>query len=158
MNPKSRWIIKTEQIPWVALEKEYAKFFFNSKGNIAEPLRMALGTLLIQMFYNWSDEEVVQSIQENLYLQFSIGVQGYQQEKSFDATTLAEINKKSIAFSTPLRDIKTDEDVDHHYDGSNSESLIINATCALPNTKYPIPAKNINDAFCKTHEYKTLDL
>lgn len=79
MNPENRWIKEADQIPWVALEKDYAKNFRNNKGNIAKPLRMALGALLIQMFYSWSDEEVVQSIQENPYLQFFIGLPGYQQ-------------------------------------------------------------------------------
>lgn len=52
MNPEKRWIKKAKQIPWVALEKDYAKNFHNNKGNIAKPLRMALGALLIQMFYS----------------------------------------------------------------------------------------------------------
>lgn len=52
MNPENRWIKKAEQIPWLALEKDYAKNFRNNKGNIAKPLRMALGALLIQMFYS----------------------------------------------------------------------------------------------------------
>ncbi|MCD5030033.1 transposase [Enterococcus asini] len=77
MNPENRWIKKAGQIPWAALEKDYAKKFRNNKGNIAKTLRMVLGALLIQMSYSWSDENVVQSIQENPYLQFFIGLLGY---------------------------------------------------------------------------------
>ena len=68
MNPENRWIKKAERIPWIELEKEYAKNFRNKKGNVAKPLRMALGALLIQKEYSSSDEETVLQIQENPYL------------------------------------------------------------------------------------------
>ncbi|KAF1297246.1 hypothetical protein BAU15_06775 [Enterococcus sp. JM4C] len=112
MNPGNRWIKKAGIIPWVALEKEYAKNFRNKKGNFAKPLRMALGSLLIQKEYNYSDEETVLQIQENPYLQFFIGLPGYQDEKPFDASTmvyfrkrldevtLMEINEKNLRCTT----------------------------------------------------------
>lgn len=75
MNPENRWIKKAEHIPWLALEKDYAKNFRNNKGNIAKPLRMALGALLIQMFYSCSDEEVVQSIKKIPTCSFSLACQ-----------------------------------------------------------------------------------
>ncbi|PHK51039.1 transposase, partial [Enterococcus faecium] len=110
MNPENRWIKKAERIPWIELEKEYAKNFRNKKGNVAKPLRMALGALLIQKEYSYSDEETVLQIQENPYLQFFIGLPGYQDERPFDATsmvnfrkrldktTLIEINEKIVAY------------------------------------------------------------
>lgn len=168
MNPENRWIKKAEQIPWVALEKDYAKNFRNNKGNIAKPLRMALGALLIQMFYSWSDEEVVQSIQENPYLQFFIGLPGYQQEKPFDAstmvyfrkrldaTTLAEINEKIIAFNTAPKDTTANDHDNRHDDDSNSGTLIIDATCAPQNIKYPTDTEQLNDA--RTHAEKIIDV
>jgi hypothetical protein len=79
---------------------------------------MALGTLLIQIFYSWSDEEVVQSIQENPYLQFFVALPDYQKEKPFDvstmgyfckrldATTLVKINEKIIAFNSQPQVVK----------------------------------------------------
>ena len=55
MNPETHWIKKSDQIPWAALEKDDTKNFRNNKGNIAKPLLVTLGALLIQMFYSWSD-------------------------------------------------------------------------------------------------------
>lgn len=162
MDPENRWIKKAEQIPWVKLEKDYAKNFRNKKGNIAKPLRMALGVLLIQMFYGWSDEEVVQSIQENPYLQFFIGLPGYQQEKSFDsstmvyfrkrldATTLAEINEKIVAHNARPQENDQNDD-----DDSNSGTLILDATCALQKIKYPTDTEQLNEA--RTHAERIID-
>ena len=48
MNPENRWIRKAEMIPWDTIEKEYAKLFPSRTGMPAKPLRMALGSLLIQ--------------------------------------------------------------------------------------------------------------
>lgn len=115
MNPKNRWIEKAEWVPWAELEKDYAKNFRNQKGNVAKPLRMAMGALLIQIEYGYSDEETVLQIQENPYLQFFIGLPGYQEEKPFDsstmvyfrkrldAVTLTEINEKIIELDCRMK-------------------------------------------------------
>ena len=66
---KKHWIKKVNRIPWVELEKKYVKKFLNNKGNIVQPLRMALDALLIQKKYGFSDEETIMQIQENPYLQ-----------------------------------------------------------------------------------------
>ena len=40
----------------------------------AKPLRMALGSLLIQKQYHYPDEELVEQIRENPYYQYFIGL------------------------------------------------------------------------------------
>ncbi len=67
MNPENRWIKKAEMIPWDTIEKEYAKLFPSRTGMPAKPLRMALGSLLIQKQYHYPDEELVEPIRENPY-------------------------------------------------------------------------------------------
>ena len=49
-------------IPWDTIEKEYAKLFPSKTGMPAKPLRMALGSLLIQKQYHYPDEELVEHI------------------------------------------------------------------------------------------------
>lgn len=163
MNPSNRWIQKAELIPWAELEKDYAKNFRNKKGNVAKPFRMAFGALLIQKEYSYSDEETVLQIQENPYLQFFIGLPGYQDAKPFDAstmvyfrkrldeTTLIEINEKILVFNKK----KDDKDNDSH-DDFNSGTLILDATCAPQNIKYPTDTELLNDA--RTHAEKIIDV
>lgn len=48
MDPENRWVKKSETIPWDTIEEKYAKLFPSKTGMPAKPLRMALGSLLIQ--------------------------------------------------------------------------------------------------------------
>ena len=59
MNPENRWIQKSETIPWFAIEDRYSKLFPSKKGMPAKPLRMELGSLIIQKKYGYSDRELV---------------------------------------------------------------------------------------------------
>ena len=52
--------------------------------NVAKPLRMALGAMIIQTRFQYSDRELVEQITENLYLQYFIGLPGYQETPPFD--------------------------------------------------------------------------
>ena len=47
MNLKedNRWVKKAQTIPWLEIEHRYAALFTNRKGNVAKPLRLALGAL-----------------------------------------------------------------------------------------------------------------
>ena len=74
MNHKNRWVKKADTIPWDAIEEKYAALFPGIKGMPAKPLRTALGSLLIQKQYQFSDRELVEQIRENPYFQFFIGL------------------------------------------------------------------------------------
>ena len=65
LNPNNRWVKKAEMIPWDEIEQRYAKLFTNRKGNVAKPLRLALGACIIQAEYGYSDEEVALQIPGN---------------------------------------------------------------------------------------------
>ncbi len=89
MNPNNRWIKIADRIPWDEFEIKYAQLFPSDTGNVAKPLRMALGSLIIQTKFQYADRELVEQIAENPYLQYFIGLSGYQEEAPFDASTLA---------------------------------------------------------------------
>ena len=71
MNPENRWVKKASIIPWNEIEDRYASLFPSDTGHPAKPLRMALGSLIIQKQYNYSDRELVEQIIENPYYQSS---------------------------------------------------------------------------------------
>ena len=52
-------------IPWDKIEEKYAELFPSKTGMPAKPLRMELGSLLIQKQYDYSDEELVEQLREN---------------------------------------------------------------------------------------------
>ena len=54
MNPDNRWVRLADRIPWDEFEVKYAKLFPSDTGNVAKPLRMALGALIIQTKFQFS--------------------------------------------------------------------------------------------------------
>ena len=166
MNPENRWIKKAEMIPWDTIEKEYAKLFPSKTGMPAKPLRMALGSLLIQKQYHYPDEELVEQIRENPYYQYFIGMPGYEDKipfvpsllvefrKRLSEDVLNEINEMIIEYNAQKSDESDgndgdnsgSNDTDNTSDPSvNSGTLILDATCAPQNIKYPQDIELLNE-------------
>ena len=77
LSSENRWVIMSNIIPWSEFEGEYAKNFSERMGPPALPFRMALGALIIKEKLRISDEETVEQIRENPYLQYFIGLTSY---------------------------------------------------------------------------------
>lgn len=60
MDPENRWIRKAATIPWEAIVEKYAELFLSDTGMPAKPLRTALGSLMIQKQYGYSDRELLE--------------------------------------------------------------------------------------------------
>lgn len=113
MNLENRWVKKAESIPWDAIEEKYARLFPSKTGMPANPLRTALGSLLIQKQLGFSDRELAEEITKNPYFQYFIGLPDYQTQTPFVPSllvwfrkhltedVLGEINEMIIAYSTP---------------------------------------------------------
>lgn len=97
LNPENRWIKKAEDIPWDVIEDKYASLFPSLTGTVAKPLRMALGSLIIQKEYGYADRELVAQIQENPYYQYFIGLPGYQDATPYDPSLLVHFRKRLTA-------------------------------------------------------------
>ena len=94
MNLENRWVRKAETIPWAEIEDKYAELFPSNTGMPAKPLRMALGSLLIQKQLGFSDRELVEELRENPYFQYFIGLPGYQDRAPFAPSLLVEFRKR----------------------------------------------------------------
>ena len=70
----NRWIKLAELIPWDELEDDYAAQFSKGFGAAAKPFRMALGAFIIKARMGLTDEELVEQIKKNSYLQFFFGL------------------------------------------------------------------------------------
>ena len=84
LDPENRWVKKAALIPWEEIEIRYAALFKNRKGNVAKPLRLALGALLIQTQYQYPDTEVPLQIQETPCLQYFCGMPKYEDKLPFE--------------------------------------------------------------------------
>ena len=179
MNPENRWIKMADMIPWDVFEKKYKHLFKSKTGNVAKPLRMALGALIIQTRFQYSDRELVQQITENPYLQYFIGLPGYQETPPFDASTLVLFRKRINARmlmeaneylleenkpdkkeddnddQTPPSDNGTG-DSDQPEEPENKGTLTIDATCAPVYIRYPQDISLLNEA--RENAEKLLDV
>lgn len=174
LKENNRWVKKAQTIPWLEIEKRYAALFTNRKGNVAKPLRLALGACIIQSEYGYSDEEITLQIQENPYLQYFCGYPGYDDEKPpFDPSlmvyfrkrltpeVLGEINEM-ILQDAKVRQAKEAESKDDNdsedppVTGGNSGTMIVDATCAPSNIRYPQDVSLLNEA--RENAEKLLDV
>jgi IS5 family transposase len=55
---------------------------------------LALGSILIQQEYNFSDEETAAMIRENPYLRYFCGMQSYDSGAPFDPSMMARFRKR----------------------------------------------------------------
>lgn len=155
LREDNRWVKKAQMIPWTKVEKKYADLFPSSTGNVAKPLQLALGACLIQQEYGYSDEEVTLQIQENPYLQYFCGYAGFDDSKPpFDASSMVHFRKRltpeilAEINEMVIREAKGEgeDNDDQPGDGGNSGTMIVDATCAPSNIRYPQDVSLLNEA------------
>jgi len=168
MNEDNRWIKKADVIPWEQIEIKYAKLFANRRGNVAKPLHLALGALIIQLEYGFSDEETALMIRENPYLQYFCGFEKYEYKLPFDPSLMVHFRKRlthsivgeineMIIKNAEKEDSNEDDDGDCGTDGSpeTKGTLIVDATCAPSYIKYPQGIELLNKALENTEDMIT---
>ena len=154
MNPENRWIKKAELIPWTEIEERYANLFPSKTGMPAKPLRTALGSLIIQKQYGYSDRELVEQLTENPYYQYFIGLPGYQETAPFVPSLLVEfrkrltdeilgeINEMILSYNHPDDETRSggsgaSGDSGDTEEDKNSGTLLLDATCAPQHIAFP---------------------
>ena len=162
LSQDNRWVIMTNLIPWEKFEEEYAKSFSENKGAPALPFRIAMSALIIQERLGISDRETVEQIRENPYLQYFIGLTNYQIEAPFDASMMVyfrkriklnllnKINQEMVKKGRELLEGKESgdgaEERGEESERPNSGKLILDATCAPADIKYPTDLDLLNQA------------
>jgi len=175
LNKGNRWVKLANIIPWWDFEDKYRENFKPSDtGEQAFSVRVALGTLIIKTKLVISDEETVNQIAENPYLQYFLGFPKFQEglpfasslithfRKRFSADILNEVNEKIALAAKPE---KNDDDEnppsstcgadysdDEGTDCEKSGKLILDATCAPADIQYPTDTRLLNEAREKLEE------
>ena len=98
LDSTNRWVQLAKIIPWDMVEDEYVKNFPETRrGGEARSARFALGTLIIKEYLNLSDQETVQQIRENPYMQYFLGEGGYHYDIQLDPSSLTYFRKRFTA-------------------------------------------------------------
>jgi len=172
LDPNNRWVKIAELIPWQRYEERYATRFPSHTGNPAIRFRMAFGTLIIKQRTGFSDEETLQSIRENPYMQFLIGLHEFTQEEPFSQSSITnfrkyisqeminEINRELFAAEKGKNKNNDDNDGPANIppDDSapptfgadvppaNKGTMLMDATCAPADIAYPTDVNLLNEA------------
>lgn len=180
LDPNNDWIKLSKFVPWREFDLKYADNFRSKKGQRACDSRMALGSVLIKIHYKgMSDEDLTKEIAMNPYLQYFLGLREYRYECPFDASMmtrfcqrisaemLAWINDEIIgrkAAAEKKEEDHKDDDSGSTGNGAQEESkggeseeenqgtLILDATCAPQNIRFPTDASLLNEARQKAEE------
>jgi transposase, IS5 family len=94
LSGTNRWVKLAAMIPWEAFESSYAAQFSEGRGAPAKSFRMALGALIIKERLGVSDEETVEQVRENPYLQYFLGLSEYSDRAPFDASMMTHFRQR----------------------------------------------------------------
>ncbi len=81
-------------IPWDELAEGYYQNLSTKAGRPAKDARLVIGAMIIKHKLCLSDVETVLQIQENPYLQYFVGLPGYQMEAPFAPSLFVDIRKR----------------------------------------------------------------
>jgi transposase, IS5 family len=95
LDSNNRWVKLAKQIPWDKIANIYQRQLNNSTtGASGINARVAIGAIFIKHICELSDREVIQQIQENIYMQYFIGYSNYTYEPVFDPSLFVDLRKR----------------------------------------------------------------
>lgn len=164
LKSSNRWVVLAKKIPWDEFEDLYASNFSASgQGAPAFCVRVALGALIIKEKLQLTDEEAVEQIEENPYLQYFLGFSEYRPSRPFDPSMYVHFRKRlgedvladynDLIIKQALEQITekdSKEDGENPAPPSHKGKLLIDATCAPADIAYPTDLRLLNEAREKT--------
>jgi len=168
LDANNRWVKIARIIPWDFIEEEYAKNFSDESGRPSIPSRIAFGAEYIKEQENLTDEGTVAYLCENPYAQYLVGLKTFCKEPLFDASMMVHfrkrftpevmrrINELMYERSHPAEGNKPDDkDEPPESGGGNKGILILDATVAPADIKYPTDLGLVND--CRENTEKLIE-
>lgn len=154
LNPDNRWIKLAKIITWDELCAVYSKKMSRKIGRKGIHPRIVIGAVIIKHMKSLSDEETIEEIRENPYMQFFLGLAEYSYEQVFTPSLFVTIRKRlgEKEFSALIEKIvntteeviarqqekKKNKTTSNDHDGnSNKGHLIVDASVAPADIKYP---------------------
>jgi transposase, IS5 family len=174
LDENNRWVKLAQVIPWDELAVAYYSGFSETHGRPAKNARLVIGAVIIKHKLCSSDEETIMQIQENMYLQYFVGLKVFQSKAVFVPSLFVEIRKRmgekvfeafeqSVinALETQKQSTKTkdDHDSDNANDGdpdcatkettlepTHQGKIILDATVVEQAIRYPTDLSLLNEA------------
>ena len=151
LRAENRWVKLAGMMPWEFIEDLYLESLNQEEGAPAISARIAYGSLFIKENENLTDERTLEYISENPYMQYFLGLQEYQVKPLFDPSMMVHFRKrfpaaKIEAINKRLFANKKERGPDDDGKPSNSGKLVLDATCAPADIRYPSDLSLLNEA------------
>ena len=94
LDKNNRWAHLAEQIPWDDFASIYGKTLCEDFGRPALDARVVIGALIIKYKKGLSDEDTIEEIKENPYLQYFIGYEEFSHKAPFDPSLFVTLRDR----------------------------------------------------------------
>ena len=94
LDKTNRWVRLAEKIPWDEFAKIYSKALCEDFGRPALDARIVIGALIIKHRKGLSDEETIEEIKENAYLQYFLGYEEFSHKAPFDPSLFVTLRNR----------------------------------------------------------------
>jgi hypothetical protein len=166
LNPNNRWVKMAKALDWDALASPYYKVMCADDGRPAKSARLVIAAVIIKHKLNFGDEETIEQIRENPYLQYFAGFYEYRYIQAFAPSLFVEIRKRLgaeifadfeqsvLASYHQARDRAAKRQENNGVNpievaentGKNAGKLIVDATVAEQMIRYPTDISLLNEA------------
>lgn len=179
LDKNNRWVRLAGQIPWDEFANIYAKALCEDFGRPALDARVVIGAMIIKYKKGLSDEETIEEIKENAYLQYFIGYEEFSHKPPFDPSLFVTLRErlgveafealnqafiagvqKSEASQKRASSSKDTDDTDP--EGNEPDvperqgKLILDASVAPQDIKFPTDLDLLNDS--REHTERIIDV
>ena len=94
LSPDNRWVKMSQIVPWDKFAQLYISMMNSGFGRPGISPRIVLGSLIIKHQENLDDRGVIEAIQENVYMQYFLGLSEFSTKPVFDPSLFVEIRKR----------------------------------------------------------------
>ncbi|MFT6748011.1 MAG: IS5 family transposase [Glaciecola sp.] len=94
MRSDNRWVKLSEIVPWDSFASLYVSTMDIKKGRPGISPRIVLGALIIKHLEKLDDRGVIAAIQENIYMQFFVGMSGFNSDPVFSPSLFVDLRKR----------------------------------------------------------------
>ena len=94
LDENNRWVKLSKVIPWDEFAKAYNQNMSSRRGRPAKAARLVIGAVIIKHKLCLSDEETIDQIRENPYLQYFVGLSTFQTKAPFAPSLFVDIRRR----------------------------------------------------------------
>ena len=160
LDKNNRWIKFSKIIPWDKISSYYNQRMCNKNGAVTTDARIVLGALIIKHHENLSDVGTIEAIEENIYMQYFLGLPSFKTEPVFAPSLFVEVRKRlGLDYWNEVNEIiikhnapKKKDDDEPTDVPTNKGTINIDATIVEQDIQYPTDLGILNESREKLEE------